>query len=56
LVLNHLQAERKAWIERGKKDPKQMKRDIITLPEKFIVNKLKFPTQLDINGCTVFKD
>ena len=56
LVLNHLLAERKEWLERGKKDPKQMKRDIITISEKFIVSKLKFPTQLDINGCTVFKD
>ena len=56
LVLNYLLKEREAWLERGKKDPKQMKRDIIALPEKFIVSKLKFPTQLDINGCTVFKD
>jgi hypothetical protein len=56
LVLNYLLKERDAWLERGKKDSKKMKRDIIAITEKFIVSKLKFPTQLDINGCTVFKD
>lgn len=56
LVLKHLQAEKAAWLERGKKDAKLMKRDIIAITEKFIISKLKFPTQLDINGCTVFKD
>lgn len=56
LVLNHLISEREAWLERGKKDKKLMKRDIILLPEKFILEKLNLSTKLNINGCVILKD
>lgn len=56
LVLDHLMAEREEWLERGKKDKKLMKRDIISLPEKFILTKLNLTTKLNINGCVILKD
>lgn len=55
-VLNHLMTERDAWLERGKQDKKLMKRDIIILPEKFILENLFLPTRLNINGCVILKD
>jgi hypothetical protein len=55
-VLAHLMTERDAWLERSIKDKKLMKRDIIQLPEKFILENLALPTRLDINGCVILKD
>lgn len=56
VVLNHLIAERDAWLERGKADQKLMKRDIILLPEKFILSNLTLPNKLTINNCVILKD
>jgi hypothetical protein len=56
LVLDHLMGERNAWLERSKQDKKLMKRDIIMLTEKFILDKLNLPTKLHINGCVILKD
>lgn len=56
VVLGHLMGERNAWLERSKGDQAKMKRDIITLPEKVILDKLKFSSETTINGCRVFKD
>lgn len=55
IVLDHLMNERNAWLERSKGDQAKMKRDIIVLPEKVILEKIKFE-QTVIDGCTVFKD
>lgn len=56
IVLGHLMGERNAWLERSKGDQAKMKRDIITLPEKVILDKLEFSSETTINGCRVFKD
>ena len=56
LVLDHLTGERDTWLERANQDKKLMKRDIIVLPEKFILDKLDLPHKLEINGCVILKD
>jgi len=55
-VLNHLLSERNLWLERGKLDPKAMKRDVILLPEIFILNNLTFKNKMVISNCIVYKD
>jgi hypothetical protein len=55
-VLNHLLSERNLWLERGKLDPKAMKRDVILLPEIFILNNLTFKDKMIISNCIVHKD
>lgn len=56
MILDHLMNEREQWLERSKKDKKLMKRDIIILPEKFILEKLNLFTELNIDGCVILKD
>lgn len=56
LVLEHLLEQRNIWLEKAKLDKKLMKRDIIILPEKFILTKLNLPDTLTINGCKIIKD
>ncbi len=56
IVLKHLTRERNSWLERSNADKRLMKRDIITLPEKFILANLDLPTKLEINGCVILKD
>lgn len=55
-VLNHLLFERDAWLDRCKIDKRLMKRDIITLPETFILEKLTLTNKLLIDGCVILKD
>lgn len=55
-VLNHLLAEREAWLERSSQDKRLMKRDIITLPETFIIDNLTLNNKMSINGCVILKD
>ena len=49
--------QREQWLEKGKENAvKNMKRDVITLTEKFIVEEFK-PAYLNtFNNCQVFKD
>lgn len=56
VVLNHLLHERELWLERSKLDKRHMKRDIIILPEKFILENCNLTNKLSINNCQVFKD
>jgi len=56
IVLDHLMGERNAWLDRSQGDQAKMKRDIITLPEKVILEKLQLPTKLEIHGCVILKD
>jgi hypothetical protein len=56
IVLGHLLSERQAWLGRSQNNQAMMKRDIILLPEKFIINNLNFTSVLNVNGCTVHKD
>ena len=55
-VLNYLTKEREAWLEKAQQDQKLMKRDIVILPEKFILENLCLPNKFNINNCMVFKD
>lgn len=55
-VLGCLMKERQAWLDRSKGDQTKMKRDIIVLPEKFVLENVNFNSQKTIDGCTVFKD
>lgn len=56
LVQNHLMNERQAWLNRSQGNQAMMKRDIIVLPEKHILENLNLPTRLEINGCVILKD
>lgn len=56
IVFGHLMGERNAWLDRSKGDQAKMKRDIITLPEKVILDKLVFSSKTTIDGCCVFRD
>lgn len=55
-VLDHLQGERQNWLNRCQGDQAKMKRDIILLPEKMILEKLSFVSKMTIDNCLVFKD
>lgn len=56
IIIDHLLNERDNWLEKGKIDPvKNMKRDVIVLPEILLKQKIKFQ-YTDINGCMVFRD
>jgi hypothetical protein len=56
IVSKYLLGERDKWLAKGKKDKAQMKRDIISITEKYIKENLKLPTTLNILGCVVYKD
>lgn len=56
MILAYLMVERLAWLDRTKGNQAAMKRDIILLPEKFILDNIKFSARTDINGCWVYKD
>jgi hypothetical protein len=56
LVLNHLMHERQAWLDRAQQDKKLMKRDIIILPEKFILDNLALTAKFNIGNCVILKD
>lgn len=56
LVVEHLTNERNKWLARSQGNQAMMKRDIITLPEKFILDQIQFKSKTNINNCTVYKD
>jgi hypothetical protein len=55
-VHNELMAQRKAWQAKVALDEKNAKRDVIGIDEKFILDNLVLPTNLEIGGCKIFKD
>lgn len=55
-VLDHLMAERDAWLQRSAGNQAKMKRDIILLPEKVILARCQFASETQIDNCKVFKD
>jgi hypothetical protein len=55
VILDHLMNERNKWLEKGKGNPEKMKHDVITVTEKFILEKLKFKEKTIIDNCKVFK-
>lgn len=56
IVLDHLISERNNWLGRAAGNQAKMKRDIILLPEKTILEKLSFTSKMIIDNCQVFKD
>lgn len=55
-ILNHLMSQRQAWLSRSKGDLSKMKRDIITLPEKLILDSVQLLPPMIIDHCRVFRD
>jgi hypothetical protein len=55
-VVGHLMAERNAWLAKTQGNQASMKRDIIVLPEQFILDNITFGKPMTVNGCQVFKD
>lgn len=55
-VISHLMSERNAWLAKTQGNQAKMKRDIIVLPESFILANITFKSTKTINGCQVMKD
>ena len=55
-VVGHLMVERNAWLAKTQGNQASMKRDIIVLPEQFILKNITFGKPMTVNGCQVFKD
>jgi hypothetical protein len=55
-ILNFLLGEREAWLARSQGNEKLMKRDVISLPEKFLIENIKFNSPSSIDDCVVYKD
>lgn len=55
LVQQHLLGERNAWLEKGRLDESKMKRDVITVTEKILKEKINFAESITINDCQVFR-
>jgi len=53
LVQGYLMNERQAWLDRCAVDKKYMKRDIIGIPEKTLLENLTIKKQFIINECEV---
>lgn len=57
IILDHLMNERNKWLEKGKlNEVKNMKRDVITLPETMFQTTIKITNKLTVNNCEVFMD
>lgn len=57
VITGHLISQSNAWLEKGKENPaKNMKRDVITLPETLILDQITVNLYKVINNCQVFKD
>lgn len=55
-IISYLMGERILWLKRTKGDQAKMKRDIIVLPEKYLLDTCKFDPKITINNCTIFRD
>jgi len=57
MISDHLLAEREKWLAKGQIDAvKNMKRDVITLPESLILDNIQMSETTVINNCIVSKD
>lgn len=56
LIVKHLTDERNKWLARSQGNQAMMKRDIIILHEKFILEQIQFKSKTILNNCTVYKD
>ena len=55
-VCNYLLSERASWLHKTKENSSMMKRDVIVLNEKTILENCKFKSTSIIDGCTVYRD
>lgn len=53
IILDHLLKERNEWHKKTNGDPIKMKRDVIVLPEKLLLEKLTIKDRKNINGCDI---
>lgn len=53
MVQEHLLNERRIWLDRGRLDESKMKRDVILLPEKTLLEKLVITKTVIVNDCEV---
>lgn len=56
IIKNYLLQERANWLAKGQANAAQMKRDIISISERFIKQKLNLSAPTIISGCAVYKD
>ena len=57
ILLDHLVKLKEQWLEKGKANPdKDMRRDVILLPEELILTKFSLKDKVEYNGCAVIKD
>lgn len=54
-IINHLMSERQKWLDRSSGDPSKMKRDIILISEKQILEQIKF-NNTTIDNVVVYRD
>ena len=55
-ILDHLLQQRSNWLENAKKDKSKMKRDVISIGEKTIIENIKFESKNIISGALVHVD
>jgi len=53
IILEHLLNERNKWLAAGRLDEKKMNRDIISIPEDLLKEKLAITKTEVVNGCEV---
>ncbi len=53
IIFEHLLNERNEWNKKTNGDPIKMKRDVIVLPEKLLLEKLNIKSRKKINGCDI---
>lgn len=56
IVFDYLLGLREEWLNRSAGNEKLMKRDVISLPEKYLLEKIPFLSPVEIDGCKVYKD
>ena len=54
-IVDHLMDERQKWLDRSSGDPSKMKRDIIQISEKQILEQIKF-NNTTIDNVVVYRD
>lgn len=55
-LLNYLLQARQKWIEESNKKAEPTKRDVMYIPETFILENLTLSDKIIIDGCVIMKD
>lgn len=56
IVFDYLLSLKEEWLNRTAGNEKLQKRDVISLPEKYLPEKITFLSPIEIDGCKVYKD